>query len=234
MKKAEQVARLTAALEVPALDAALYHGDAIDWLSMQPDASADLVLTDPPYGVGLAEWDDLTYDDVHSLNTEWVREAVRVVKTGGSIIVCGGQHSIFSAAHALLSAGMCYVAEIIWTKPFVERTSPHKLVPAHQNIVWVSKGEAYTYNNPEIERDVWSIPGDRAHGHPAEKPEVLIEKLIGIASNPGDLILDPFMGSGTVPAVARRLRRRYGGSERDDGWFAIANARVLGGADGDA
>lgn len=88
------------------------------------------------------------------------------------------------------------------------------------------QGHRHTCNLAEITRDVWDIQPKSEYGHPTEKPEALIRRIILMASDPGDLVVDPFLGSGTTIAVAKQFKRRYWGVEQDERWWKITTERA--------
>lgn len=227
------------AVEVVEQDSNLVHGDALTALAALPDDSVDLWLTDPPYGLsvdkksgvreGKGTWDQFAYEDLHAFNRAWLEECIRTLKPEGSLLVTGTLHNIYSVGHILREMGLYIVRDIVWEKPFIQRqVNVNALAPAHELIIWARKGKRHTCNLDEIERDVWSIQPASEFGHPTEKPLALGTKIVKMASNPGDLVGDPFMGSGTFVEAAKRLKRRYWGCERDNLWFGVANERVRG------
>jgi modification methylase len=193
------------------------------------------------------DWDKFdslaTYD---RFTHGWLKEAKRILKPGGSIWVIGSYHNIFRVGTALQDQGYWILNDIVWRKanpmPNFKGT---RFTNAHETLIWASMGEKarYTFNyramktlNDELQmRSDWLIPicggqerlkkgGTKVH--PTQKPEALLYRILLACSNPGDVILDPFFGTGTTGAVAKRLGRHYIGIEREDGYIAAAKERI--------
>jgi modification methylase len=205
----------------------------------RPDGSqVDAVDDDWDKFDSLATYDRFTHG--------WLKEAKRILKPGGSIWVIGSYHNIFRVGTALQDQGYWILNDIVWRKanpmPNFKGT---RFTNAHETLIWASMGEKarYTFNyramktlNDELQmRSDWLIPicggqerlkkgGTKVH--PTQKPEALLYRILLACSNPGDVILDPFFGTGTTGAVAKRLGRHYIGIEREDGYIAAAKERI--------
>jgi len=176
----------------------------------------------------------------------WLNEAKRILKPNGSIWVIGSYHNIFRVGAALQDQGYWILNDVVWRKanpmPNFKGT---RFTNAHETLIWASMGEKarYTFNyramktlNDELQmRSDWLIPicggperlkkgGHKVH--PTQKPEALLYRVLLACSNPGDVILDPFFGTGTTGAVAKRLGRHYIGIEREDDYIAAAKERI--------
>lgn len=178
----------------------------------------------------------------------WLTEAKRVLKPNGTIWVIGSYHNIFRVGAILQDLGYWILNDIIWRK-----TNPmpnfrgKRFTNAHETMIWASKDENaknVTFNyeamkalNDDLQmRSDWTLPlctgGERLKGddgnklHPTQKPESLLHRVILSSTNPGDVILDPFFGTGTTGAVAKQLGRHYVGIERDDTYIEGATARI--------
>jgi site-specific DNA-methyltransferase (adenine-specific) len=208
-----------------------------DCLEVPWPSEIDLIVTDPPFGLtvgeaagvreGKGDWDEKSYAELHEFNLAWLTLCVESLKDSGSIFVFGSVHNIFSVGHILKSLGCYIVRDIVWVKPFIQRqVNLYTLAPAHELIIWARKGERHTCNLDEITRDVWEIQPKVVSGHPTEKPEEIIERIVMMASEPSELVADPFLGSGTTTAVAKRLKREYWGVEKDESWWKIATERT--------
>lgn len=217
-------------------DKNLIRGDClkVDW-----PVDAQLVIADPPYGLtkgnnagvrdGKGDWDELDYCDLHAFNVAWIGKALESLADGGSLLVFGTLHNIFSVGHILRERGVYIVRDIVWNKPFVQRAvNVNQLVPSHEIILWARKGTSHTCNLSEITRDVWDVQPAAPFHHPTEKPEKLITRLIEMTTNVGDLVIDPFMGSGVSAFVSRQLKREFFGVEKDAYWWEIATQRSRG------
>ncbi|MEK6542365.1 MAG: site-specific DNA-methyltransferase [Pseudomonadota bacterium] len=193
------------------------------------------------------DWDKFdslaTYD---RFTHAWLAEAKRILKPRGSIWVIGSYHNIFRVGTALQDAGYWILNDVIWRKanpmPNFKGT---RFTNAHETLIWASMGEdaRYTFNyramktlNDELQmRSDWLIPicsgqerlkrnGTKAH--PTQKPEALLYRVLLACTNPGDIVLDPFFGTGTTGAVAKRLGRHFVGIEREDAYIAVAEERI--------
>lgn len=176
----------------------------------------------------------------------WLAEARRILKPNGSVWVIGSYHNIFRVGTALQDQGYWILNDIVWRKanpmPNFKGT---RFTNAHETLIWASMGEKarYTFNyramktlNDELQmRSDWLIPicggqerlkkgGHKVH--PTQKPEALLYRILLACSNPGDVVLDPFFGTGTTGAVAKRLGRHFIGIEREDGYIAAAKERI--------
>ena len=194
------------------------------------------------------EWDKFeslaTYDD---FTREWLAEARRILKDDGSIWVIGSYHNIFRVGALLQDAEFWILNDIVWRK-----TNPMpnfrgtRFTNAHETLIWCAKDEKarYTFNyramkalNDDLQmRSDWVLPicsgqerekdanGDKAH--PTQKPEALLYRILLACTKPGDVVLDPFFGTGTTGAVAKRLGRKWIGIERERAYIEVARARI--------
>ena len=194
------------------------------------------------------DWDKFaTFADYDSFTRAWLAEARRLLKPDGTLWVIGSYHNIYRVGAALQDAGYWILNDIIWRKsnpmPNFRGT---RFTNAHETLIWASRSEdsRYTFNyramkalNDELQmRSDWTIPicagGERVKGeagakaHPTQKPEALLYRVLLACTNPGDVVLDPFFGTGTTGAVARRLGRRWIGIEREKRYVKVAEARI--------
>ena len=193
------------------------------------------------------DWDKFdsfaTYD---AFTRAWLAEARRVLKPTGSLWVIGSYHNIFRVGAILQDMGFWILNDIVWRKanpmPNFKGT---RFTNAHETLIWASMGEKakYTFNyramktlNDELQmRSDWVLPicsGQErlkkggAKVHPTQKPESLLYRVMLATSNKGDVILDPFFGTGTTGAVARRLGREWIGCERESVYREAALERI--------
>ncbi|KAA5604657.1 site-specific DNA-methyltransferase [Roseospira marina] len=193
-------------------------------------------------------WDRFAdFAEYDAFTTAWLRACHRVLKDTGTLWVIGSYHNIFRVGAQLQDLGFWVLNDVIWRK-----TNPMpnfrgtRFTNAHETLVWCSKGPdaRYTFNYEAMKalndglqmRSDWSLPlctgperlknGQGEKVHPTQKPEALLHRVILASSNPGDVILDPFLGSGTTAAVAKRLGRRWIGIERDPDYIAAARERI--------
>lgn len=188
---------------------------------------------------GFAEYDDFT--------RKWLGECRRVLKDNGSIWVIGSYHNIFRVGTIMMDLNYWILNDVVWHK-----TNPMpnfrgtRFQNATETMIWAKKSadqKKYTFNyhsmknlNDEKQmQNVWFIPlctgperikinGKKAHS--TQKPEALLYRVILSSSNPGDIILDPFFGSGTTGAVAKKLQRRYVGIELESEYIEVAKNRI--------
>ncbi len=194
------------------------------------------------------DWDKFqSFADYDHFTRAWLCEARRLLKHDGAIWVIGSYHNIFRVGAAIQDLGFWILNDIVWVK-----TNPMpnfrgtRLTNAHETLIWAahSKDARYAFNyaalktaNDDLQmRSDWSLPicagGERlksasgAKAHPTQKPEALLHRIIVGTSDPGDVVLDPFFGSGTTGAVAKLLGRRFIGIERDPDYIRAAAKRV--------
>jgi modification methylase len=185
------------------------------------------------------------YDD---FTRAWLASCRRVMKPSATLWVIGSYHNIFRVGTLLQDLGFWILNDIVWRKSNpMPNFRGRRFTNAHETLIWAARdaGErAYTFNyealkagNDDLQmRSDWFIPlctgEERLKGrdgkklHPTQKPEALLARVILAASQPDNLVLDPFCGTGTTGAVARRLRRRFIGIERDAGYAAAAERRI--------
>ena len=178
---------------------------------------------------------------------EWLAECRRVLRKDGTIWVMGAYHNVFRLGSALQDQGYWILNDVIWRKSNpMPNFRGRRFTNAHETLVWAARGpdSRYRFNyaamkalNDDLQmRSDWLIPlctgGERlrdgagAKLHPTQKPEALLHRVILACTSPGEIILDPFLGSGTTAAVARRLGRRFIGIEREQSYADAALARI--------
>ncbi len=195
------------------------------------------------------DWDKFVdFAAYDAFTRDWLEAARRVMKPQATIFVIGSYHNIFRVGAIMQDLGFWILNDIVWRK-----TNPmpnfrgRRFTNAHETMIWAARGpqaKSYTFNYEALKaanedcqmRSDWLFPictgGERlkdAQGrktHPTQKPEALLARVMLAASNAGDLVLDPFFGSGTTGAVAKRLRRDYLGIERDSAYADAAQARI--------
>ncbi|MFC7053588.1 site-specific DNA-methyltransferase [Hansschlegelia quercus] len=194
-------------------------------------------------------WDQFESFQAYDIFTRaWLLAVRRVLKPTGTLWVIGSYHNIFRVGSALQDLNFWILNDVVWRK-----TNPmpnfrgRRFTNAHETMIWAAKGadsKGYTFNyealkagNEDLQpRSDWLIPicngAERLKSesgvkvHPTQKPEALLARVLLSASKPGDVVLDPFFGSGTTGAVAKRLGRHYIGVERDRDYAAAARARI--------
>ncbi len=194
------------------------------------------------------DWDKFdslaVYDD---FTRQWLAEARRILKDNGTIWVIGSYHNIFRVGALLQDAEFWILNDVIWRKsnpmPNFRGT---RFTNAHETLIWCAKDEKarYTFNyramkalNDDLQmRSDWVLPicsgqervkdEEGIKAHPTQKPEALLYRILLACTKPGDVVLDPFFGTGTTGAVARRLGRRWIGIEREPSYVKVAKQRI--------
>jgi DNA modification methylase len=196
----------------------LIQGDCLEVMKSIPDKSVDAVITDPPYGVQKATWDD----EIPPVEV-W-REVKRVLFLGGNLLVFGGI-KLMPAVIERLGSEFIYQWIFAWYKSNAMqfgKTGYSVLDIA----LWYANGKSTARNK---KRDVIVepiIPSQNNFGHPTPKPLRVMSHLVECLTNPGDTILDPFMGSGTTGVACVQTGRNFIGIEIDPGYFKIAEKRI--------
>ena len=192
-------------------------------------------------------WDQFgSFAEYDAFSREWLGACRRVLKPEGALWVIGSYHSIFRLGAILQDLGFWILNDVIWLK---SNPMPNfrgvRFTNAHETLIWASiaRGAKYTFHhhamkalNDELQmRSDWMLPicsgserlrvdGRRAHA--TQKPESLLHRILLATTNPGDVVLDPFFGTGTTGVVARRLGRRFIGIEREAAYVELARARL--------
>src|SRR5690242_7870447 len=195
------------------------------------------------------DWDKFSsfaaYDD---FTRAWLTACRRVMKPHATLWVIGSYHNIFRVGAVLQDLGFWILNDIVWRKSNpMPNFRGRRFTNAHETLIWAARDAStrdYTFNyealkagNDDIQvRSDWFIPlctgEERLKGrdgkklHPTQKPEALLARVILAASRPDEVVLDPFCGTGTTGAVARRLRRQFVGVERDRDYAAAAEGRI--------
>ena len=193
-------------------------------------------------------WD--RFDDFASydrFSEAWLSAARRILKPEGTLWVIGSYHNIFRVGARLQDLGYWILNDVVWRK-----TNPmpnfrgRRFTNAHETMIWCARDREgrYRFNyeamkslNDDLQmRSDWLLPicsggerlkdGGGKKAHPTQKPEALLHRVILASTQPGDLVLDPFFGTGTTGVVAKRLGRNYIGIERDPGYIAAAEKRL--------
>jgi len=189
-------------------------------------------------------WDKSRGVDLnHEFNTEWLWRCQRALKPDGTIWITGTQHVIFSVGFALQQLGFKLLNDITWEKPNPPpNLSCRYFTHSTETVLWAAKNakSRHTFhyaamretNGGRQMKSVWRMtaPGseEKRHGkHPAQKPFALLERCLLASTNRGDLVLDPFSGSGTTAVACARLGRRCVGLEIDSAFLETARKRVL-------
>ncbi|MFO1184325.1 MAG: site-specific DNA-methyltransferase [Bauldia sp.] len=195
------------------------------------------------------DWDKFaSFADYDAFTRAWLLGCRRVLKPEGTLWVIGSYHNIFRVGTILQDLGFWILNDIVWRK-----TNPmpnfrgKRFANAHETLIWASRSEdakGYTFNyealkalNDDLQmRSDWLLPictgNERLKGtdgkkvHPTQKPEALLHRVLMTATKPGDVVLDPFFGTGTTGAAARRLGRHFIGIEREKAYARAAAERI--------
>jgi site-specific DNA-methyltransferase (adenine-specific) len=226
---------------------AIYPGDALKLMPGIPDGVIDLIITDPPFAIDFkAQRENYNRTGSHVMEgyqeipgvhyrkftQRWMTEAARVLAPEGSMYVFSGWNRLKDILEGLDSSGFTTINHLIWKYQFGVFTKK-KYVTSHYHILFVVKNPArYTFNKIDhYPEDVWVINREYWKGKkktPTKLPSEIIKKILMYSSNPGDLVFDPFLGSGTVPVGAKTEGRHFLGFEIVPEYFTFANERLSG------
>jgi len=194
------------------------------------------------------DWDKFkNFETYDKFTSDWLKACRRVLKPNGALWVIGSYHNIFRVGATLQNLGYWILNDVIWRKsnpmPNFRGT---RFTNAHETMIWAARdaSSSYTFNydsmkalNDDLQmRSDWLMPicagperlkdTDGKKVHPTQKPEALLHRVILASTNTGDVILDPFLGTGTTGAVAKKLGRNWIGIERDEDYAAEARNRI--------
>ncbi|MEX2518712.1 MAG: site-specific DNA-methyltransferase [Paracoccaceae bacterium] len=194
------------------------------------------------------DWDRFdTFATYDRFTREWLAAARRVLKPDGALWVIGSYHNIFRVGAAVQDLGFWVLNDVVWRK-----TNPmpnfrgKRFTNAHETLIWAARSEAakYCFNYDALKalndgvqmRSDWEMPICSGHerlknaegqkAHPTQKPEALLHRVLLASTEPGDVVLDPFFGTGSTGAAAKRLGRRWIGIEREEAYIKVARARI--------
>lgn len=193
-------------------------------------------------------WDQFSsFAAYDAFTRDWLKAARRLLKPSGAIWVIGSYHNIFRVGAELQNAGFWILNDVVWRKSNpMPNFRGKRLTNAHETMIWASReeGAKYTFNYEALKalndgiqmRSDWVLPICTGHerlkdengekAHPTQKPEGLLHRVLVGATNPGDVVLDPFFGTGTTGAVAKMLGRDFIGIEREEKYRKVAEARI--------
>lgn len=233
----------------------IYNDDCINIMKEIKSGIIDLIVADPPYFlsnggksissgkivcVNKGNWDKKeSKEEIIIFTKKWINECTRVLKPAGSLFITGTHHNIFDVYNMCNSCGLKIINFITWCK-----TDPPPLIYKNkfrfgsEHILWLRKSQKHKFNYENIYKinnfemtDVWNISSvtsmEKTFGkHPTQKPIELIKRMIIACTDENDIVLDPFMGSGTTIVAAKILGRRYIGIEKEQEYFNIAKKRI--------
>jgi site-specific DNA-methyltransferase (adenine-specific) len=229
----------------------LLAGDAFEIMRQMPGKSVDLIVADPPYNLGKNfgnNRDKKQWDDYKAFTVNWIGEAVRILKDSGSLYIFMGVGFIARLFILLQdNFGLHFNSWIVWhyTQGMGRRKG---FSPRHEDILYFTRSRDFLFNLDAVRipqkyyrkrnNMAGANPGDVWHfshihycsrereRHPTQKPEALMERIIKTSSLPGQLVLDPFVGSGTTCRVARVLNRKYSGIDINPEYIHMAEKRI--------
>lgn len=191
------------------------------------------------------KWDTYSNGDYEKFTKEWLQEIFRIVKPNGNIIVFGSYHNIYKLGYILQNFDRRIINSVVWFKRNAfPNITQRMLCESTEHIIWAvnntqKKAKNWIFNYNELKkinggkqmRNMWDIPmtpvSERKLGkHPSQKPIELIERLILASTNENDLIIDPFVGSGTLPVVAKIHGRKFIGIDNNEEYVNLSNKRL--------
>lgn len=212
----------------------LIHGDCVQALRDMPGESVDLILTDPPYGIdyqsGAIKQKEFRMAKIANDDAPFIwhlRDSYRVLKDGGRMLTFSRWDVNEAFAFAARIAGFTVVQYLVWDKASGGMGDlKGTFSPSYESIIYAVKGR-YSFDGGRP-RDVITIPKlpSNVMEHPNQKPVPLMEHLICAVTRPGEVVLDPFMGSGTTGLAAVNCDREYIGMEIDDKYYELAKQRI--------
>ena len=209
----------------------LIHGDSLTVLRQMEPESVDAIITDPPYGINYVSPTGARIQNDTAPFIWFLYDAFRVLKPGSSgrgTLVCFTRWDVQQVfIDAIRLAGFIEKSEVIWDKiQHGMGDLKSQFAPSHENIIFAVKGKfSFPGHRPKDLITHRKLPGSQMI-HPTEKPVPLLADLITAVTKPGDLILDPFAGSGSTLVAAKKTGRRFTGIELDDVHYAKAQRRI--------
>ena len=210
----------------------IYEGDALALMPGIPAGAIDLIVTDPPFAIDfkahrlnynrkgsnvIEGYREVPAEDYGEFTRSWMTEAARVLAPSGSMYIFSGWNRLRDILEGIDAAGLTTINHLIWKYQFGVFTKK-KYVTSHYHILFVAKDpKHYTFNKIDhYPEDVWVINREYWKGRmktPTKLPRELVRKILLYSSNEGDLVFDPFLGSGTVAVVAQQEGRHFLGFE---------------------
>jgi site-specific DNA-methyltransferase (adenine-specific) len=223
----------------------LYQGDALSLLQDLPDGCIDLIVTDPPFAIDfraqrvnynrtgsrvLEGYREIPPEEYAGFTRNWMEQAARVLAPDGSMYVFSGWNRLIDVLSGLDNAGLTTINHLIWKYQFGVFTR-RKFVTSHYHIIFAVKNpRRYCFNKIDhYPEDVWVINREYWKGKiktPTKLPSALVRKILAYSSREHDLVLDPFIGSGTVAIACKEMGRHFIGFELVDEYHAFARARL--------
>ncbi len=196
------------------------------------------------------EWDKFkSYEEYDTFTENWLKECQRILKPTGTIWVTGMYHNIFRVGKIMQDIGLWFLNDVIWVKiDAMPNFNGRRFTNNHETIIWAVKNKTcknYTFNNEfmkkmndgkQMKDTDWVFKickgterlkdENGVKAHPTQKPLKLVQQVLLASSNKGDIVFDPFMGTGTTAVVAEALGRKWFGIERDKKYVKLAEKRI--------
>lgn len=230
----------------------IYNEDCLETMARIPDNSIDLVVTSPPYNKGFYAnknakqskvWntlngrkiaydsfsDDMFPEDYEEWQKAVISECIRILKPSGSLFY---NHKDIIYKGLIVPPKWVYDfkvrQQIIWDRQSSCMIDPHYFMPANEWIYWIVKDEKKVFFDKEkssFRTNIWRMNVDK-NPHPAPFPYIMAANIINCCSKKGDIVYDPFMGSGTTALASVKLGRQYIGSEISEKYVQMANEKI--------
>ena len=231
----------------------LYNDDCLDTMKKLPTNSIDLILTDPPYNIGVfmknrqanlnrmrsnffvgAGWDNEEYTEWMKNMSLFLKESHRVLKKKGALIMFMSILKVESIVTVAEAVGFYYKTTGIWhkTNPMPRNMNLHFVNSNESWIYFINDGKTGVFNNDGkleldfIQTSVTSAREKKYGKHPTQKPVQLMDHFVELLSNPGDTILDPFMGSGSTGVSSVKSDRKFIGIEISEDYYNLSRERI--------
>lgn len=235
------------------IESQLFNAECTETMRTFEDNSIDCIITDPPYNLGLfmhnrntnlkkmrenqfayAGWDNMEFDEWQQSMREWLQECHRVLKKKGTLVIFMAIIKVGDVIKLAEEAGLYYKTTGIWhkTNPMPRNMQMQFVNSTECWIYFINEGTSGTFhNNDKVQHDFIQSSvcplSEKKHGkHPTQKPLAIMKYLISTLTNPDDIVLDSFMGSGSTCVAAALLGRRYLGIELNQEYYEIAQARI--------
>ena len=227
----------------------LYCGDCLEKLKLIEDNSIDCIVTSPPYNKGGRSddtkeygetWvrkiyydkynDDLPEEDYVSWQIQVINECTRVLKPTGSLFYNHKIRRWDNKGHFpnwVFDTNANFYQMIVWDRGSACDVNPNYLYPSTELIFWLTKDKPNVYRkNCLMQNEIWKITPTNSKLHPATFPDSLVENCLKLTTERGDVVLDPFMGSGTTGIVSTKLQRDFIGIELSENYFEMSKSRI--------
>lgn len=235
----------------------LLKSDAFEFFKRVTDSSVDVIVADPPYflsnngisnsggkvvSVNKGRWDEANQEEAEKFYEKFIKESRRILQKNGTMWIFGSMHNIYTLGYLLKKNDFKILNNITWQKSNpAPNLSCRMFTHSTETILWVKKKEGKQYFNYDLMKklnmnkqmkDVWTTSTitkkeKRFGNHPTQKPLSLIKRILQASAKSGDIVVDPFVGSGTTLVAAKKLGISALGVDSDIGFINIAYKRIL-------